>query len=84
MLNSTQKKNRRRKNGVKDWIVLYKLMINDVYRKTMENLRNKINVKLSINKKSFFTCTSKSCDMLQKIFDNDLVAIRKKQIYINV
>ena len=50
----------------------------------MENLRNKINVKFSINKKSFFTCTSKSCDMLQKIFDNDLVAIRKKQIYINV
>ena len=42
----------------------------------MENLRNGIHVKLVKNKKDFLKCTSKPSYMPQKIFDNNLVAIR--------
>ena len=42
----------------------------------MENLRNRINVKLVNSKKDYLKCTSKPGYMTQKIFDNNLVAIR--------
>ena len=45
------KKNRYRKNKDKDENALYKLMSNAIYGKTMENLRNRINVKLVNNEK---------------------------------
>ena len=48
----------------------------------MENLRNRIDVKLVSNKKDYLKWTSKPSYMSHKIFDNDLVAIRKKS-YIN-
>ena len=51
-------------------------MNNAVYGKTMENLRNRINVKLVSNKKDYLKWTSKPSYMSHKIFDNDLVAIR--------
>ena len=37
---------------------LFKLMINSVYRKTMENLRKRINVRFVNNKKDFLKYTS--------------------------
>ena len=48
--------------------------------KTMENLRNKIHVKLISNKKDYLTWISKPSYMSHKIVDNDLVAIRKNKV----
>ena len=59
MLNSTQKKNGSRKDGDKDGKALHKLMNHAAYRKTMENLRNRIDVKLVSNKKDYLKWTSK-------------------------
>ena len=52
MSNSTHKKNRSRKNGDKDGKVLCKLMNNAEYGKTMENLGNRISVRLVSNEKT--------------------------------
>ena len=54
-------------------------MNNAVYGKAMENLRNRIDVKLVSNKKDYLKWTSKPSYMTHKIFDNDLVAIRKNK-----
>ena len=42
----------------------------------MENVRNRIDVKLVSNKKDCLKWTSKPSYMSHKIFDSDLVAIR--------
>ena len=55
-------------------------MNNGVYGKTMENVRNRIYVKLVSNKKEYLKWASKPSCMSNKIFDNDLVAIRKSKI----
>ena len=54
-------------------------MNNAVYGKTMENIRNRIDVKLVSNKKTL-KWASKPSYMSSKIFDNDLVAIRKNKV----
>ena len=46
---NTQKRIEAENDGDKDAKVLYKLMNNAVYGKTIENLRNKIDVKLASN-----------------------------------
>ena len=43
----------------------------------MENLKNRINVKLVNNEKEYLTCTSKPSYISHKIFDNNLVSKRK-------
>ena len=48
---NTQRRIEAEKNADKDVKVLHKLMSNAVYGKTMENLRNRIHVKLVSNKK---------------------------------
>ena len=48
----------------------------------MENLRNRINVKLVHNEKDCLKCTSKSTYMSHEIFDNNLVAIRKTKVVL--
>ena len=45
----------------------------------MENVRNKIYVRLVISKKDYLKRTSKPSYMSRKIFDNNLVAIRKSK-----
>ena len=77
---NTQKKNRSRKKCDKDRKALYKLMNNVVYRKLMENLRNKINLKLVSNEKDDLKWTSKPSYMPHKIFDIDLIETRKNKI----
>ena len=46
----------------------------------IENLRNRINVKLVSNKKDYLKWTSKPSYMSHKMLDNDLVAIRKNKV----
>ena len=54
-----------------------KLMINSVYKKTMENLRKRINVRLVDNKENFFKYTSKPTHVTRKIFGKDYAAIHE-------
>ena len=72
------------KNGDKARQSQYKLMSNAAYRKTMENLRNRINVKLVNSKKDYLKYTSKPSYLSQKIFDINLVAIRKSKAALEV
>ena len=85
MLNSIHKKRiETEKNGDKDGKAWYKLMNNVVYGKTMENLRNRIDVKLVSNKKDYLKWASKPSYMSHKIFANDLVAIRKNKVILTL
>ena len=59
-------------------------MNNVAYEKTIENLRNRIDVKLVSNKKDYLKWTSKPSYMSHDIFDNDLVAIRKNKVTITL
>ena len=85
MLNSSHtQKNRNRKNDDNDGKALVKLMNNAVYGKTMEKLRNRIDVKLaSKKKKDYLKSEIKPKYISHKIFENDLAVIRKKHSYIN-
>ena len=49
---NTQKRIEAEKNGDKDGKLLYKSMNNGIYGKTMENLRNRINLRLVSRKRS--------------------------------
>ena len=58
-----------------------------VYGKTMENLRNRIDIKLASNKKDnpnngIWTC--KPSYMSHKIFDNELVVICKSKVTLTL
>ena len=68
------------KNDHKDGKALYKLMNNTIYDKTVENLRNRIDVKLVNNEGDYLKWRSNPSYMSQKIFNNDLVAIRKSKV----
>ena len=50
----------------------------------MANLRNRINVRLVNNEKDYLKCTSESNYMSHKIFDQDLVAIRKSKVTLKL
>ena len=85
MLNSIRKKEQKqKKNGDKNGQALYKLMNNAVYGKTMENLRNRIDVRLVNNEKDHLKCTPKPRYMSHKIFDNNLVAIQKRKVSLKL
>ena len=80
----TQKRIEAEKNGDKDGKALHKFMNNAAYGKTMENLRNRINLKLVSNKKDYLKWTSKPSYMLHKIFDNNSVAICKNKVTLRL
>ena len=70
----------------------FKLMINSVYGKTMENLRKRINVRLVNNEKDFLKYTSRPTYVAHKLFDKNYAAIHeikpvlvlKKPIYVEL
>ena len=55
----------------------FKLMINSVYGKTMENLRKRISVRLTNNAKDFLKYTSRSTYITHDIFGKDYAAIHE-------
>ena len=55
----------------------FKLIINSVYGKTMENVRKRVNVKLINNEKKYLKVVSRPSFVSQKILDKNLVAVHK-------
>ena len=55
----------------------FKLMINSVYDKTMENLRKRINVRLVNNEKGFLKYTYRPTYVAHKLFSKDYAAIHE-------
>ena len=55
----------------------FKLMINSVYGKTMENLRKRINVRFVNNEKDFLKYTSKPTYVTHKLFNKTFAAIHE-------
>ena len=81
---NAQKRIEAKKNNDKNGKALHKLMNNAMYGKTMENLRNIIDVKLVNNEKAYLKCTSKSSYMSHKIFGKNLVEIRKSKLALKL
>ena len=76
----------KRKNAANDFEKdFFKLMINSVYGKTMENLRKRINVRLINNAKDFLKYTSRPTYISHKIFGENYAAIHeiKPELILN-
>ena len=71
---NTEERKNAANNFEKDF---FKLMINSVYGKTMENLRKRINVRLVNNEKDFLKYTSRPTYVTHKLFDKDYAAIHE-------
>ena len=68
----------KRKNATNDFEKdFFKLMINSVYGKTMENLRKKINVRFVNNVKDVLKYTSRRTYVTHKLFDKDFATIHE-------
>ena len=68
----------KRKNADNDFEKdFFKLMINSVYGRTMENLWKRINVRLINNAKDFLKYTSRPTYITHKIFGKDYAAIHE-------
>ena len=59
-------------------------MNNAIYRKAMENLRNRIDLQIINSEKVYLKCTSKPSYMSLKIFDNNVIAIRKSKLALKL
>ena len=55
----------------------FKLMINSVYGKTMQNLRKRMNLRLVNNEKDFLKYTSRPTYITHKTFGKDYAAIHE-------
>ena len=84
---------KKRMNGANDFEKdFFKLMINSVYGKTMENFKKRINVRLVNNEKDFLKYTSRPAYITHKLFGKDNAAIHEikpvlklnKPIYIGI
>ena len=82
---------RKEKNAANDFQKdFFKLMINSVYGKTMENLRKRIIVRFVNNKKDVLKYTSKPTYVTHKLFNKNFAAMHEikqvlvlnKQIYV--
>ena len=68
----------KRKNATNDFENdFFKLKINSVYGKTVENLRKRMDVRSVNNKKVFLKYTSKPTSVAHKLFDKDYAAIHE-------
>ena len=68
----------KRKNAVNNFNKdFFKLMINSVYGKTMENLRKRVNVRLVSNAKDFLKYFSRPIYITHKLFNEDHAAIHE-------
>ena len=81
---NTHKRIEAEKNGDKDGKALSKLMNNAAYGKTMENLRNRVGVKFISNEKEYLKSTSEPSYVIHKIFDIDLLMIRKNEVTLTL
>ena len=63
---------------------MHKLKNNAIYWKTMENMRNRINIKLASKQKDYWKLGLKASYMSHKIFDNSLVTIRKSKLALKL
>ena len=59
-------------------------MNNTIYGKAMENVRNKIDIKLGNNKKNYLKCTSKPSYMSHRIFYTNLFVIRQSKFALKL
>ena len=74
-----------RKNAVNSFgKYFFKLMINCVYGKTMENLRKRISVRLVNNEKDYVKHVSKPTFISQKICDKNFVAIHEIKLVLTL
>ena len=64
--------------------VFFKLMINSVYGKTMENLRKRINIRIVNNEKYFLKYTSRPTHISHKIFDKNYAAIHEIKLVLTL
>ena len=69
---NTEKRTNAANSFEKDFL---KLMINSVYGKTMENVRQRINVRLVNNEKNLLKYTSRRTHITHKIFNKNYAAI---------
>ena len=68
----------KRKNAANDFEkYFFKLMINSVYGKMMENLTKRINVRLVHDEKDFLKYTSRPTYVAHKLFGKDYSAIHE-------
>ena len=71
------KKKRKRKSANRFRNKPFKLMINSVYDKTMENLQKRINIRLVNSEKDFLKYTNRSAHKTHKIFGKSYAAIHE-------
>ena len=56
---------------------IFKLLVNCVYGKSIENIRKRINVKLTNDSKEYLKCVSKPNFISQKVFDKTFIAVHQ-------